>query len=377
MSDFRVPITTIKEVFPHPNATALEFVKCYDFNIIVSKGRYKVGDKVVFVPPDSVLPQDIADQMFPSGSKIKLHKNRIKQIKIRGEYSQGLIIAQGDLTTHSIDDNIPLETDVAGFLSITKYQPGPSPFEGSGGKTKRDKPKENPLFHQYNGIENIKWYPELFKEGEEEVVIQEKLHGSNCRASILPYSPNTLLKKIKKFLGFAPEFEYCYGSNMVQLQERKNYKGFYGDNVYGKVLEKVNAFSKIKPGETIYGELIGEGIQKNYNYGHTREHHFVLFDVKVLQPDGTQKWLNPEEVAQFAKGRGFDFVPILYVGTFNKALAYELTKGASKYHPETKVMEGIVIKSRTSYNDDRMSSNKRALKWLSEKYLDKDNTEYH
>jgi Ca2+-dependent lipid-binding protein len=43
MSEFKVPLTTIKDVFPHSNATSLEYVKCYDFNVIVTKGRYKIG----------------------------------------------------------------------------------------------------------------------------------------------------------------------------------------------------------------------------------------------------------------------------------------------------------------------------------------------
>ena len=374
MSEFRVPLTTIKEVFPHPNATALEFVKCYDFNVIVTKDKYKVGDQVIYVPIDSVLPQSLADKLFPVGSKIRLNKNRIRQIKIRGEYSQGMII---DLEDIVIEQGIfygMLEQDFSTVLGITKYEPGPAPFESVPGK-KRQKPKENPLFHQYNGVENIKWYPDLFAEGEE-VVIQEKLHGSNCRASILPYSANTPWKKFKKWLGFAPEFEYCYGSNMVQLQERKNYKGWYGENVYGNVLKKVDAFNKIKPGETIYGELIGEGIQKNYSYGH-KEHHFVLFDVKKLQQDSTQLWLTPEEVRHFAKERGFDLVPVLYSGPFKKELTAELIKQPSTYHPETKVMEGVVIKSKDNYNDERMPSNKKALKLINEKYLDKDQSDFH
>ncbi len=368
---FKVPLTKIKEIKEHPNAHSLQIAVVYDFEVIVPKNKYKIDDRIIFVPPDSILPQSLEDKLFPADSRIKLHRHRVKQVKIRSYYSQGMIIDLEDLADNSYTI---LENDYSEALGITKYEPGPAPFEGTKAQ-KRDKPKENPLFHQYNGIENIKWYPDLFQEGEE-VVIQEKLHGSNCRASILPYSANTPWKKIKKWLGLAPEFEYCYGSNMVQLQERKNYKGFYGENVYGNVLKKVDAFSKMKPGETIYGELIGEGIQKNYSYGHT-EHHFLLFDVKMLQTDGTQKWLNPSEVESYAKERGFDFVPVLYSGPFNKSSAYELTKGPSKYHPETKVMEGLVIKSRYNYNDDRMSSNKRALKWLSEKYLDKDQSEYH
>jgi len=385
-STHKVPITTIKEIFPHPNATALEYVKVYDFNVIVRKNEYKVGDKVIYVPIDSILPFDLEKKLFPVDSKIKLNNSRVRQIKICGHYSQGMIIDIEDVSEDGmialdstkyawleINDPDLLEYDLSNTLGITKYQPPEATYQRS--ITPRDKPKENPYFHKYNGVENIKWYPELFKE-DEEVVIQEKLHGSCCRAAILPFKANTLWKKILKLLKLAPQYEHCYGSNNVQLQERRGYTGWYGENVYGKVLERVKAFEKIKPGEIIYGELIGEGIQKNYDYGH-KEHHFVLFDVKVLQEDGTTKWLNPEEVEYYAQTRGFDMVSRLYYGKFNKEIAYDLTKGPSVYCEKQKVREGIVIKSRYNYNDDFMPSNKKCVKWLSEKYLEGDNSDFH
>lgn len=384
-STFKVPLTKILEIQPHNNATSLEFAVVYGFRVVVRKGEYKAGDIVLYIPIDSVIPRSLEEQLFPSGSKIKLHRSRVKQIKIRGEYSQGMVI---DLPTiqeyatqhlslgyHIFDQiSIMLESNLAEQLGVTKYQPPEASYQSSSG-TPRDKAKENPYFHKYNGVENIKWYPELFKE-DEEVVVQEKLHGSCCRAAILPFKANTLWKKVLKVLKLAPANEYCYGSNNVQLQERGNYKGWYGDNVYKKVLDKVEAFQKMKPGEIIYGELIGEGIQKNYTYGH-KEHHFVLFDVKVLQEDGTTKWLNPEESEAYAKERGFDFVPVLFKGLFNKEITNELTKGSSVYCSGQKVREGIVIKSRINYNDDLMPSNKKCVKWLSEKYLEGDQSDFH
>jgi len=370
--EFKVPLTTIKEIKPHSNADSLVFAVVYGFEVVVKKDTYKPGDKIIYCPIDSILPSELEAKLFPEGSKIKLNKGRIRQIKIRGQYSQGMLIDPKDVGLENLND---LEINLASTLNITKYEPGPANYQGSSmGGQKRDKPRENPLFHCYNGIENIKWYPDLFKD--EEVVIQEKLHGSCCRAAILPYKANTLWKKIKKLLRLAPEFEHCYGSNNVQLQERRGYKGFYGEDVYGNVLKKVAAFDKIQTGETIYGELIGEGIQKGYNYGH-KEHHFVLFDVKKLGQDGTQYWLSPEEVENYAKERSFDFVPVLYSGTFNKELTYVMTKGASVYHPATKVREGIVVKSRYNYNFDDMPSKKKALKWLSEEYLNKEQSEFH
>lgn len=377
----KVPVTVIKEIQEHTNATSLEFAVVYGFRVIVRKGEYKAGDKILYIPIDSVLPLEFEKKLFPVDSKIKLNKSRVKQIKIRGQYSQGMIVDLDDINEaikkeylDNYDENKWLEVDLSGPLGITKYQPPEASYQSSG-LSPRDKPRENPYFHKYNGVENIKWYPDLFKE-DEEVVIQEKLHGSCCRAAILPFKANTIWKKVLKLLRLAPQTEVCYGSNNVQLQERGDYTGWYGENVYKKVLDKVGAFQKMQPGEIIYGELIGEGIQKDYSYGH-KEHHFVLFDVKVVQEDGTTKWLNPEEVEVYAYNRGFDFVPVLYTGLFNKEKAYELTKGPSVYAPSQKVREGIVIKSRINYNDEYMSSNKKGVKWLNEKYLEGDQSDFH
>lgn len=372
-STYKVPFTTIVKVEPHNNAERLELAFVYGFQVIVSKGKYKAGDKVVYIPIDSVLPIWLETILFPEGSKIKLHHHRVRQIKIRGLASQGMIVDPTDIASKVNPTYLDLEQDLSAVLDVTKYEP-PQQRMNTGSKqgTPRNKPLENPRFHKYGGVDNIKWFPTFFEE--KEVVIQEKLHGSCCRASYAKTSANTFLKKIKKFLGMLPEFEYCYGSNNVQLQERKNYTGFYGEDVYGAVLKKVDAFNRLKPGETIFGELIGSSIQKNYDYGH-KEHHFVLFDVKRTLPDGSQEYLDPEEAERFAKERGFDFVPVLYKGVFNAPMAKLLSMGPSVYSPKQKVREGVVIKARTGYSN---SSSKKALKLISEDYLaDTSNTDFH
>jgi len=370
-SVYKVPLTTIVKVEPHTNADKLELIFVYGFQCIASKGRYKVGDQVIYIPIDSTLPQWLEDKLFPPDSKIKLNKHRVRQIKIRKLASQGMIIDPDDVSEKVNPEYLKPEQDLAEILEITKYEP-PAQRTSSGMQTPRNKPKENPRFHKYGGIDNIKWYPTFF-EGKE-VIIQEKLHGSNCRASYSKTVPNTLWKKILKFLGRLPAYEYCHGSNNVQLQHKPGQKGYYGKDVYKEVLERVNAFGKLKPGETIYGELIGPGVQKGYDYGHT-EHHFVLFDVKVDREDGTQEYLDPEQTEAFAKERGFDFVPVLYRGVFNAALAKELSMGPSVYCPKEKVREGVVIKARTEYSN---ASSKKALKLISEVYLDDpSNTDNH
>lgn len=380
-SEYKVPFTTILNISAHPNADRLELATVYGFQVVVLKDKYKAGDKVIYVPIDSILPQNLEDILFPytkdeAGNlippKITLNKHRVRQIKIRKVVSQGMLVDPSDVVTIANPEYFTLEQNLAEILGITKYEPPQRESNAASQLKKRNKPLENPRFHKYGGIDNIKWYPNYF-EGQE-VVIQEKLHGSNCRASFAKTARNTIWKKIKGFFGFLPEYEHCYGSNNVQLQERKGYTGFYGDDVYGHVLNKIGAFDKLKPGETIYGELIGPGIQKNYDYGH-KEQHFVLFDVKVEREDGSQEYLDPEQVEAYAKERGFDFVPVLYRGVFNAALAKEMSMGPSVYCAEQKVREGVVIKARAGYG---FNSSKKALKLISEDYLaDDSNTDFH
>lgn len=372
-STYKVPYTSIVDVQPHGNADRLEVATVYGFQVIVSKGRYKVGDKTVYIPIDSILPEKLEKKLFPEDSKIKLNNSRVRQIKIRGLASQGMLINPdeiSDLVNHSY---LKDEQDLKLILDVKKYEPPVKTIRLQGPPGQRSKKTDNPLFHKYNGLDNIKWFPNKFTE-QTDVVVQEKLHGTNSRASIMPYAATTLKKKIMKFLRLAPTNENCYGSNNVEISAKSTYKGFYGEDVYGTVFNKLDVFKKIKLGESVFGEIIGPGIQKGYSYG-LKEPTFILFDVKVLQADGTQKWLNPDEAKSFAIERGFQFVPIVYQGPFNKELVYTLSRGPSVFDPNEKVREGVVIKAAHDYS---VAGNKQALKWVSEDYLaDASNTDEH
>lgn len=373
MAEYKVPVTTVKEVRPLETAHSLEIVKIYDFDVVAGKGRYKVGDTVIYVPIDSILPQWLEDKLFTPDSKIKLNKHRVKQIRIRGKYSQGMII-----DPELVQDKLPsltLEEDVSAILEITKYEPGPAPFEGSNTSVrKRNKPMENPYFHKYGGIDNFKWYPDLFAVGEM-VSITEKVHGSNIRFGYVPYVANTLWRKIKKYFGYAPTHEWVYGSNNVQLQQRAGYTGYYGEDVYGKVLEKYDAKNKVKPGEIWYGELYGDGIQKNYTYGCTNgEHKLVVFDLK-LQDGVDAQYVSPDQFRETAVSRGFNVVPELYKGPYvDSEWAKGFTKGNSIFVPSQKVIEGAVIKP---LEETDCAIGRKMLKLISEDYLSKEQSEFH
>lgn len=369
---YKVPLTRILRIENHPNADRLEIATVYGFQVVVQKNKYRVGDVIIYIPIDSILPYELEAKIFGPDSKIKLNKNRVRQIKIRQFVSQGMIVPINDPTIGIFVDPelMPVESDLAESLNITKYEPVVKDHTPNAPKL-RNRRLENPAFRKYNGVTNIKWAPTRF--ADEEVIIQLKVHGSHVRFAKAPFSPNTLWKKILKFLHLAPQYEFVYGSNNVELTNRKTYKGFYDGDIYGECLKKYAVEEKIKDGEFVHGEIYGPGIQSNYHYG-KKEHALIIFDVRVLNPDGTQTWLNPEEVEKYAEERGFDFVPVLYRGLFDRDVLDNLTVGPDLIYPEHD-REGVVVKSRFKYD---IEQNKQALKSINPDYLaDETNTDLH
>ena len=90
-SGYKVPLTTIKEIKSHPNADRLDIAVVYGFEVVIGKDGYKVGDKVLYIPIDSIIPIDLERELFPEDSKIKLSRSRVKQIRIRKFPSQGML----------------------------------------------------------------------------------------------------------------------------------------------------------------------------------------------------------------------------------------------------------------------------------------------
>lgn len=384
MSEFKTCFTKILNIEPHPDkeTTALEIATVYGFQIVVRKDSMKIGDTVFYIPIDAILNTEIEELIFPKTSKVKLSGGRVRQIRLRKYPSQGLLV-ESKLIMDYLESKgfnqkmviIELDKDMSSLVGICKYEPEP-PKEHTGTPiTSKRRLAEHPQFHGYNGLDNLKW-GDPFELGEL-VSIQLKLHGTNARFGNLKKTPKTVFEKILKFLRLLPEYETRYGSNKVDITAKNGASGFYETDVYGTAFKRVDAAKKVRPNEVIYGEIIGEGIQKNYHYGH-KVPHFVLFDVKVFREDGSNYWLNPKEVAEYAKERGFEMIPELFYGDYTKEIAKTLVSGADPYYPAHKVREGIVIKSVTNYNDPMSSSSKKARKMISPEYLDdKSNTDNH
>jgi len=174
-SDLIVPVAEIKAVNPHPNADRLELVEVLGWQLVSEKGLRKVGQRVVYFAPDTLLPAEWAEKWNIRQYLKGKDKNRVGQIRLRGEPSMGFISAIPEGQDWEIGEN------VADFFGAKKYNPPTrTQGHGGGGGGPSDALPDHPLLQKYTDIQNLRHYPELFLP-DEEVSITEKIHGSNVR----------------------------------------------------------------------------------------------------------------------------------------------------------------------------------------------------
>lgn len=331
-----------------PGADNIEMATVGGWNAITKKGEYQVGDKVVVATTDAVIPQDLSDLM---GVTNYLRKGqRVRTVKLRGVYSECLLVPFKYLAPKSLENNVNEGDDMMTILGITKFEPPVKTVQLSVGGRKI-KYHQNPNFHVYYKFPNQKNVPDMFNE-EDEVVITRKLHGTNARYGIVRKKKLSLWDQVKMLFGnHWTAFEYVYGSHNVE--KGSDSQGFYDTDVWKTVANNYDIRSKLwahvkdtyepldlTEGVVIYGEIYGAGIQKNYEYGLT-DVKFAGFDVEV---DGVyQPYIN--ETVHFDCLQ-LPQVELLYKGYWSKE---EQDKYVfDNYIEGTKVPhEGVVVKSVT------------------------------
>jgi len=110
-------IKQIDDIIPHGNADSIEISCVGNWKCIVKKGLFKVGEKVVFIEPDTVLPDKPWTAMY------KAKSSRVKAIKLRGVWSEGIV---EKLSALGLEETA--EGDVSEALDVKKYEP-PLPDE--------------------------------------------------------------------------------------------------------------------------------------------------------------------------------------------------------------------------------------------------------
>lgn len=245
-------IETILNVEPIANADKIELATVNGWQSVIKKGEYKMGDEIIFVPIDTVL------QRAPWNEFLFKDKNatevRLKTAKLRGVYSQGLIINRDVL---GIPD-IPLMGDsgdigmLAEFLGVTKYE---KPVSGAPGLAKGGLPS---------------W---LRKSDEDNM---QTYLGTISELQAAPKVFGTLKMDGSSFKAYWNNGEFGVCSRSLDLQRVTGDR--FWETAIGLDLEaKLAGYGQ---NLCICGELCGPGIQKNpLNLSHVRLYIYDIWNI--------------------------------------------------------------------------------------------------
>jgi len=376
MSSLVVEVCKVEDILPHENADRMKIARvkgwntCIRYNPDTKESQFKVGQLCVFFPPDSILPKELAEDRLgimnylsplPKEANGKRPGGgRVRATRLRGVPSYGVIMAidpkQGD------DPNWEVGTDVAEHFGVTKWEPPVKCIAG-------DAEKKCTKFIEYTDIENYGNFPDAIPNGEE-VVITEKIHGSNCRVGFVLDDDKWL---------------WMAGSHTVrrkQLDTKGKISMYWEpltDNVKRMLLYIRDIYAKKELGikEPIFSiimfcEIYGSGIQ-DMTYGFVNgKHSFRAFDICVNFQYVDYKY----KVHLFEKF-GIEYVPCLFRGCFSADVVDQYTPGetvicnkedAGKF----KGREGIVI-TPIKEQSSKVLGGRMILKSLSADYLGRKN----
>jgi RNA ligase (TIGR02306 family) len=104
--------TKILDLTPIKNADKIELATVYGWQVIVKKDEFKIGDLCIYICIDTVV-----DNTKPYFSFLE-RNGKIQTKKIRGVYSQGLILNLNNFPDKVFEENM----DVTEFLGVKKYE---------------------------------------------------------------------------------------------------------------------------------------------------------------------------------------------------------------------------------------------------------------
>lgn len=387
MAEFEVKIVKIDDVIDHPNADRLTIVKIGGFNCIANKledgtWRYDAGDPVVYIPEAAVVPDWLLKKMGfwddenGKGGLAGSRGNRVKAMKLRGIFSQGIlmpvepcmdydengtVLVATELTNDSNGSDprslLQVGDDVAELLGITKYEPTiPTSMSGQ-------------VYNTFGktlsfDVENIQKYPDVFVDGEM-VNVTEKLHGTWTCFGAYPLEPELwetiVASKGNSAKGLAFKITEENADNlyvkMLHATEDKN-----GDNVLDRLVAIMwDSVDKRIP-VYILGETYGKGVQ-DLAYGEEKP-TFRAFDIYVGEP-GQGEYMDVAAKNVLFDALGIDAVPALYDGPFSMEKMEELRDGRD--YSNSNIREGIVIRPVIERRDNFVG--RAMLKYVSPKYL--------
>ena len=325
-------VEQIVDIQPIEGADKIEVATVLGWRVVVAKSdNFKVGDKIVYIEIDSKVPER------PEFEFLRDRKFRVRTIKLRGQYSQGLIVPLSilDKGNYNVGDDVTQKLGVTYYVpednvrkaakppkhlryqsmaarhkDLFKRQPFRWLMKREWGRSllfvffgkKKDKPKAFPTKFAFvhktdqERCENMPW------------VLKDKtpfIRTQKCDGS----SGTFILERLKGKNKF--EFYVC-SRNVRMLNDDQ--ECFYGtDNFYWDVAKKYDIENKLRdflmknPGLDYVcwqGEICGPKIQQNPH--RLKDLHLYCFHMI----DSAQGFYDIREAAKIWKNYNMEHVPI-------------------------------------------------------------------
>ncbi len=309
-------IEKIIKIEPIIGADRIELATIQGWDVVVSKGTYKSDDKCVYIPIDTQV--DLRKPWFKilsNNPNISNNILRIKTLKIRGVWSQGLIIPLSDdiielLRFHNI--SIDSSDDIGHLIGISKYQK--DLIKNTSNKFYEKFPTD---IISKTDEDNLKSKPEILQEFEgKKIYISKKLDGSSM--TIILQNKNITV---------------CSRNYILDLES--DMSKFVLESGISNLLKNC-----IQDNIAIQGEFCGPKI--NSNRLGLKENHFYIFNIKNID---TEEFYGLDALINFKNETGLEFVPVLDIFEFDNS--WTITKFqnyANNIKYSNCAGEGIVIR---------------------------------
>jgi len=333
MTEYNPSIVRIEKIENHPNGDAIQIaIVMGNYPVIIKKGQYQVGQLTCYIPIDAVTNLALPEFSF-------LDRPRIKARKLRGIYSQGLLVdaPPGFNEGDSVIEHFGLKKfvypeEVEDLMGLSdeekKYYCFPKIDNTFLAKLKGRNAAAPPKGWNasYYDLDSVRKYDKLFVEGEE-VICTEKCDG--CQA-FYRFDGEQFFAKSRNWYKKKPEvpaedswWEIALRLNFEDKMMKYPDYGFYGE-LYG------NVSPFFYDCEIVNGKL---------------ESKFRIFDIYDFK---NNTFIDYDDLVACAKDIGIETMPLVYRGPWKSdkslyALAEQNTFFNRKLPQATDIMEGLVI----------------------------------
>jgi RNA ligase (TIGR02306 family) len=328
----------IKSIAPIPGADRIQLATVLGWQTIIKRGEFVEGDMCVWHNPDTIV-----DETNPIYSFLESKRFRIKVVKFKGKFSQGLALPLYPLL--GLDTPFPAfqteGTDVSELIKIKKYEKElhaclASEIAGNF-PTHLVSKTDEPLLRSHPAVTH-----ELAKK---KVRATLKLDGSSCTIGLVN-----------------GEFFVC--SRNLKLKENEG-------NSFWRIARQYDLENKFRAGHDdviVQGELCGPGVQKNPMGLPALD--FYAFNVTFPNPE--RNYADGESAETFAKACGLKWVPLAWEGELPEAdqiipFLQEFVNGLK--YPNGKPAEGIVVRPLIEERSNELAG-RLSVKIINENYSD-------